>query len=100
MNRSRTHHSRVYDYSTIKVEDNRRAMRNAVVEFVRGIRGRRKGGVTLKQILAWFRGTPADYVSQSVMDAVVAGEIKCVSRSLTSSRKHNGASEYEVVKGE
>lgn len=55
MNCSRTHYSRMVDYSA--VIDGERKLANAIYQFVLGIRGRRSKPVSRKQILNWFHGT-------------------------------------------
>ena len=61
MNCSRTHDSRMIDYSA--VENRGLAMlREALYLFILGIKGRRQNPVSRKQILKWFHGTPEEFV--------------------------------------
>lgn len=59
MNCSRTHFSRMVDYSA--VVDGSNKLQNAIYLFVLGIRGRRENPVTYSQIRKWFHGTPEDF---------------------------------------
>ncbi len=66
MNCSRTHYSRMIDYSA--VENGLSKLRTAAYNYIHGhSRGGmfsrpRKNPVSQKQILKWFHGTPADFV--------------------------------------
>jgi hypothetical protein len=60
MNCSRTHDSRMIDYSA--AVDGDRRLQNALYQYILGIRGRRTEGVSRSQIMKWFRGTPESFV--------------------------------------
>ena len=49
-----------------------------------------------KQILAWFSGTPEEFVEQGITEAVLDGKIRCCRRSLGSNRRSNGAYDYVI----
>lgn len=71
---SRTDYSRNIDYYGVK--DARASMQRALVRFIGGIKGPRENPVTTKQVLAWFHGTPAEFVKEALFDATMAGEIE------------------------
>ena len=95
MNAARGDYSRRIDWSGVKPNP-LIAMSTQIVRFVRGIRGPRQDGVTRKQILAWFSGTPEEFVQKGVTEAVLDGKIRCCRRSLGSNRRSNGAHDYVV----
>jgi len=96
MNTSRTDYSRMIDWSAVKSPDNKAAMRRQILRFVGGIRGERKNEVTKKQILAWFRATPPDFVDEAIWDALREDEID-VRRTALLNRRANGRSVYELT---
>lgn len=66
---------RILDFS--KVKDPGRAMRNAVLRFVRGYRGQRKTEVSTRQIQKHFVATPWDFVHAQVLNLLVDGRLDC-----------------------
>jgi len=82
------------DYSAPNC-DGARACQNEIVRFVTGIRRPRKAPVSAAQIRAWFKATPDDFVNNQMDAALAAGRIRIVHKSLSSSRRANGAYAYE-----
>lgn len=95
MGPAKTDQARMVDWSKVK-GDALESMTVQVQRFVRGIRGERKLQVSRKQILAWFRGTPADFTDLAITTACVQGKIACHAKSGTGS-KHNAAYVYEAL---
>lgn len=69
-----------------------------IVAFAKGIRGERANGVSKKQILRWFSGTPADFIERAIWEAIANGKLDCFPKSRTSGRRHNGAYVYIATK--
>ncbi len=90
---SRTDYSRKIDWSAVK--DARVSMRRQVVRFIHGIKKPRETPVTTKQILAWFHGTPWEFVNQVLQDAVDANEIEFNSSHPHGARSRAGT--YTIV---
>lgn len=96
MGPAKTDQSRLLDWSKVK-GDALASLARQVIRFVGGIRGERKACVSRRQILAWFRGTPADFTDRAITEACAQGKIACHAKSGTG-RRHNAAHVYEVVK--
>lgn len=95
MTASRSDYSRRLDWSAVK-GDALAQLTAQVTRFVAGIRGPRRGGVSRKQILTWFSGTPEEFVEKAILEAVTESKIRCCMRSLGSNSRANGAHEYVV----
>jgi hypothetical protein len=101
MKASRTHDSRLIDYSAPNIKGDGAAMlRREIQKFCAGIRGPRENPVSEKQIVEWFRSTDADFVRDQITEACTRSLIRCCQKSLTSSRRHRGAYVYEAVTDE
>lgn len=94
MKASRTDDSRRVDWSGVK--DGPVKLIGQVTRYVGGIRGPRKEGVTTKQILTWFHGTPEGVVQDAIGNACAQGKIRCCMRSLGSNQRSNGGYIYVV----
>ena len=94
---SRTPTIRLIDLSAPLKFDGAAACRKGIVEFVRGVRGERQHAVTEKQILAWFKSTPAEFVRAQLLEACTAGEVRMCSSSMSSSTRHDGRYVYEAA---
>lgn len=66
MGPSRTDYSRKIDYTAIK--DGEKALKDAVLRLVTGIRGKRKNPIHLLDILSWFRGAPVEMVTKAIQE--------------------------------
>lgn len=95
MNAARMDYSRNINWSAAKSSDHAAAMRRQILRFVFGIRSEREGGVTRKQILAWFYGTPADFVEAAILDAVTRDEVNVCRTALV--RRANARYVYEIT---
>lgn len=83
------------DYSDPAIKgDGAKMCQNEIVRFVRGIRGPRQNPATTRQIMKWLRHTPSDFIHEQIDAALMAGRIRAVSRSLTSSRRAKGVCVY------
>jgi hypothetical protein len=78
-------------------------LEDAIVGFVRGLRGPRQNPVTYKQIVAHVRRWPMfeNVTDDQINDAEIAGiamdRIRCVAMTLGSHRRWNGRYGYEVT---
>ncbi len=75
-------------------------MGNKIVGFVYGLRGPRPNPVTRAQILVYMSRFPMFKdvdIEKSISALCHAGKIICGPRSLSSSRKSNGAYEYSCI---
>lgn len=96
MKAARRDFSRVYDWSAVK-GDNKALMVSSIVRFVDGLHKARTVLVSKKQIVDWFKGTPAEFVEQGISDALSEGLIRCCANTLGSHMRSNGSYVYEVV---
>ena len=78
--------SKRYDYS----KGGR--MRPSLLQVIRGIRGQRQNELTLKQIIAYFVGTPEEHVRQELDELVTRGYVDI--RRTALSRSHNTCCVY------
>ncbi len=99
MNCARTHHSRIIDYSAVKGDGMAQA-KEAITNFVRGIRAPRQNGLSKEAIFKWFRGTPREFIEAALLDACTYGDVRCCRRSLGSGFRANGGYEYVVEEPE
>lgn len=83
------------DWSAAK--DGRAGCKAQIRKFVRGINGPRKNPVTEAQILRWVSCTPREFASECLTELVSDGAIRICQRSLSSTRRANGAYVYEVA---
>lgn len=97
MRARRTPAIRLIDLSAPLKFDGAAACRKGIVDFVRGVRGERQYAVTEKQILAWFKSTPAEFVRARLLDVVTSGEVRCCRAGMSSSMGHDGRYVYEVA---
>ena len=94
MSCSRTDDSRRVDWSHVSGNADGR-MRYQLLRFVHGIRKPRENPVTKKQILAWFHGTPRDFVEQAIRAAITLDEIMVYRTGLV--RRTDQRYAYEVT---
>ncbi len=95
---ARTHFSRMIDYSANNLTfDGAAALQKQIVRFVEGIRGRRENPVTGRQIDKWFRNTPKNFVDDQLFAVCADGRVRACMRSLSSGRRWNGVSVYEIA---
>ncbi len=98
MNCDRTHISRMIDYSAGNLTfDGAAALQKQIVRFVGGIRGPRENPVTDRQINKWFRSTPESFVDDQLFAVCNDGRVRACRRSLSSGRRWNGVSVYELA---
>jgi hypothetical protein len=69
-------------------------IRPALLQFIRGIRGKRQGEVTLKQIVGYFSGTPEEHVRKELDELIVGGHVDI--RRTAMSRSHNTRCVYTL----
>jgi hypothetical protein len=84
------------DWSAVATAAPAASMRNAIVRFVDGYRGRRETPVTRSQILRHFSATPTEFVNAALLELVATGRLVVSQRSLNSARRSNGSYVYEV----
>ena len=96
MRASKTPICRLINYSAPLKFDGAEALRKQIVKFVGGVRGPRQNPVTEKQIVLWFRSTPADFVKARITE-VCGSQIRTCHASLGGSHiRHNAGYVYEV----
>ena len=93
-----THISRLIDYSAPNLTfDGAVALQRQIVRFVGGIRNLRLHPVTRRQIIKWFRSTPDSFVDTQLVEVCVDERLRVYRRSMSSGRRWNGVSVYEVA---
>ncbi len=98
MRASRTPTPRLIQYHAPDLRfDGVAGLRDQIVAFVRGVRGKRQAGVTERQIVDWFRGTDPAFVRARLTEVCASGEVRCCMRSLGSRRRHGGGYVYEAA---
>lgn len=97
MRAARTPDARLINFADPSLKfDGATALRKQIASFVRGIKGERKNPVSEKQIVAWFKSTSPSFVKEQLTHVVHDGQVNILRRSLSSTRRHNGAYRYEV----
>lgn len=79
MNASRQHWHRALDFSAVKDP-------NSILNAISALLSRRSNSMRPKEIAAWFRGTPREFLMQALDTAVERGFIKCGRSSLNRKR--------------
>lgn len=98
MRAARTPDARLINFADPALKfDGAAALRKQIASFVRGVKGERQNPVSEKQIVAWFKSTSPAFVKEQLTHVVHGGQVNILRRSLSSTRRHNGAYRYEAV---
>jgi hypothetical protein len=75
---------RALDFSSISPAkaNPKTSMQNAIVAYVRGIRGSRQNGVSIRQVEKWFFATPKPFVGAAIDELLYSGRLSLVGNSL------------------
>lgn len=97
MRTDRTPMCRMIDFSGPLTFDGSAALKRRIVDYIKGVRGPRRQPVTKKQIIAWFRSTPSEFVEAHLGELLDAGKVRICRTSLGGVRiRHNARYVYEV----
>lgn len=88
---------RLIAFEALPIADGRKRLIAEIVAFVSGVRGKRQNPVSESQVVAYFRATDPDFVRDAMQQALVAGKIRITQKSLSSSRRSNGAYRYTTT---
>jgi len=97
MRASRTSDDKLIPFNGPLKFDGALALQRRIAAYVRGVNGERINPVSEAQIVRWFRSTDPEFVKTQIAACLAAGSVRIVRRSLSSTRRHNGAYRYEAV---